>query len=150
MDSIVLPCCWVCEKRFTDSNPPGPANKEVHHIIPRQAGGTDGPTVTICDTHHAALHKIALRMKSKKPFHDLIVGDTSVQKQKVIWLASRVHMAFEAAAGDPNKKVVVVMGLNARQQQQIDRLKAVYPSLKSREAIFNLALQNLYAKHFTE
>jgi hypothetical protein len=150
MDSIVLPHCWVCEKRFTDASPPGPANKEIHHIIPRQAGGSDGPTVTICDGHHAALHKIALRMKSGKPHFDLLVGDTPPQKQKVLWLASRVHIAFEAVKNDPNKKVVVVMGLNAQQQLMIDRLKKVYPTLKSREAIFNLALQNLYNRHFQE
>lgn len=150
MDSIQLPHCWVCEKRFTDANPPGPANKEVHHIIPQQAGGKDGPTVTICDGHHAALHKIALRMKSNKPFFDLLVGNTTEQKQKVLWLASRVHLAFEAVKNDPNKKVVVVMGLNAKQQLMLDRLKKVYPALKSRESLFTLALENLYNKHFLE
>lgn len=150
MESIFLPYCWVCKKRFTDSNPPGPANKEVHHVIPRQAGGVKGPTVTICETHHGALHKIALRMKSGKPYFDLLVGDSPEEKQTVIWLASRVHMAFEAVKNDPNKKVVVVIGLNAAQQQMIDRLRVVYPSLKSREALFNLALQNLYNKHFIQ
>jgi hypothetical protein len=150
MDSISLPHCWVCDKRFTDSNPPGPENKEVHHIIPRAAGGSDGPTVTICDGHHKALHKIALRLTSGKPYFDLLVGDSPEQKQKVLWLASRVHYAFQAVKGDPNKKVVVVMGLDAKQQLMIDKLKVVYPSLKSREAIFNLALQNLYNKSFVE
>ena len=150
MQSIILPHCWVCKARFTTSDPPGPANMESHHIIPRQAGGADGPQVTICDVHHTKLHKIALRMSSGKPYFDLLVGDLGEARKKVIWLASRVYMAFEAVKNDPNKKKVAVISLDGRKQEMIERLKKVYPTLKSREAILELALQHLYSKHFTE
>lgn len=150
--SIVLPHCWVCHDRFTDSNPPGPANKEVHHIIPRKAGGADGPTVTICDRHHAILHKIALRLSSKRkrPYHDLLIGETPETTQRVMWLAIQAYNAFELVKNDPNRKIMLIMGLSNDQQLMFDRLKRVYPTLKSRESIVDLALRALYAKHFTE
>ena len=148
-DSIVLDHCWICGTRFTDSKPPGPANKETHHIIPRQAGGTDGPTVDICDRHHTMLHKIANRLSSGKPHFDLVTGETPAQKQKVYWLATRVFDAFQAVKNDPNKKVMTILTLDKKQQHQIHLLQKVYPKAKSREALFMLALEALYKKHFT-
>ena len=150
MDHLFLQHCWVCETRFNTADPPGPANEERHHIIPKQAGGTDGPQVSLCENHHAKLHKIALRLKSKKPYFEFLVGESDERKQKLLWLASRVFNAFELTSGDPNKKVAVVLALDAQHQQMIDKLKKLYPSLKSREAILNLALENLYRKHFLE
>lgn len=146
-NSIRLPYCWVCGLRFSDSTPPGPGNKEVHHIIPRQAGGSDGPTVTICDDHHTKLHKIALRLKSKKAYFDLIQGETDTSKHKLLWLATVAFNAFEAVKNDPNKKLYLLMSISKEQQLMIDRLKIVYPHLKSKEAIVSFALQSLYNKH---
>jgi hypothetical protein len=150
MEHIFLSHCWVCEVRFNTADPPGPANEERHHIIPRQAGGTDGPQVSLCDVHHTKLHKIALRLKSKKPYFEFLVGESDPRKQKLLWLASRVYNAFELTSGDPNKKVAVVLALDSKSQAMIDKLKKVYPNLRSREAILNLALTSLYNKHFLE
>lgn len=148
VDHIVLPHCWVCGARFTDSNPPGPANKEVHHIIPRQAGGTDGPTVTLCDGHHAKLHKIASCMSSGKPHFDLVTDEGPEQKKRLYWLASRVYNAFQLVKDDPNKLVMVIMTLDQKQQHMIETLRKIYPKAKSREALLNYALENLWRKHF--
>ncbi len=148
--SIILPHCWICGVRFTDSIPPGPASKERHHIIPRKAGGVDGPTVDVCDDHHGRLHKIALRLSSKKPYFELVINESPESKQKLMWLAVQVYNAFEFAKGDPNKKVGVMLNLDLNQQHMIDRLKKIYPTLKSRESIMALALQSLYSRHFTE
>jgi|SRR6185437_1280427 len=144
-----LPACWVCGTRFSDVVPPGPANREEHHIIPRQAGGTDGPLVSLCDGHHAKLHKIALRLSSKKPYFDLLVGEPDAAKQKLLWLASRVYTAFEAVKSDPNKKVMLVLTIDRRKQYMIEQLKKVYPQARSREAIYDLALSAFYQRHFT-
>lgn len=149
MDSITLPHCWCCGVRFQDSTPPGPANKEVHHVIPRQAGGTDGPTVTICEKHHASLHKIALRLKTQKSYHDLLVGDTPECQQIVLWLATKVFNAFEAVKNDPNKKAMAMVTLDLQHVVMVERLKKVYPKARSREAILTLALEHFYRKHFT-
>jgi hypothetical protein len=150
MQSICnLPACWVCGARFSDANPPGPANREEHHIIPRQAGGTDGPQVSLCDVHHTKLHKIANRLSSKKPYFELLFGESDPNKKKLLWLASRVYMAFQAVANDPNKLKMVVLTLDSNKQKMLDQLKHVYPKAKSREAIYDLALQQLYQRHFT-
>jgi hypothetical protein len=150
MESIYLPHCWVCGIRFTDSRPPGPGNKETHHIIPRRAGGTDGPTVDLCDKHHACLHKIALAISSKRPYFDYVTGESDANKKKLYWLASQVYNAFEATKNDPNKSVIAMVEFDKRQQIMIDRLRSVFPQIKSREALINLALEALYKKHFTE
>ena len=150
MQSICnLPACWVCQARFSDQNPPGPANREEHHIIPRQAGGTDGPQVSLCDVHHTKLHKIANRLSSNKPYFDLLYGEQGDREKKLLWLASRVYMAFEAVKDDPNKKKMVVLTIDQKKQQMLDMLKRVYPQAKSREAIYDLALAQMYQRHFT-
>jgi hypothetical protein len=141
--------CWVCSARFTDCFPPGPANREEHHIIPRQAGGTDGPVVSLCDGHHTMLHKIAMRLSSGKPHFDLVTGETDDRKKKIYWLATRVYNAFQAVSGDPNKKVMVLLELDRDQQERIAKLRKVYPKVTSREELFDLAIRSLYSKHFT-
>jgi hypothetical protein len=61
-----------------------------------------------------------------------------------------VFNAFEATRDDPNKLVMAMMALDRKQQLMIERLRQVYPKIKSREALINLALESLYRKHFTE
>lgn len=148
---ILLPHCWCCGSRFVDSNPPGPALKEVHHIIPRKAGGVDGPTVSICVEHHDKAHKIAMRIGSKKPkpYFDLLIGETDDCKNKVLWLATRIANAFAATANDPNKKVSVLLSIDRQEQLMFDQLRKVYPNLKSRESLMKFALHQLWSKHFT-
>jgi hypothetical protein len=150
IQSIFLPHCWVCERRFIDSNPPGEVTKNLHHIVPKAAGGEDGPVVSICSDHHDALHKIALRMAAKKPHFDLVNQETDAQKKKLYWLATVVHNAFAATKGDPNKKVIATVELNRKQQDMVAQLMGVYPAAKSREAILTLALEALFSKHFSK
>jgi hypothetical protein len=150
MDSITLPYCWICEQRFVDSVPPGPMLREEHHIIPRKAGGEDGPLVSLCDSHHAKLHKIANRLSSKKPYFDLLHGESPERQKKLLWLASRVFNAFEATRDDPNKAVSVLLTLDKGMQAKFDLLRKVYPQLKSREALVIFAINSLYQKHFLE
>jgi hypothetical protein len=61
-----------------------------------------------------------------------------------------VFNSFEATRDDPNKIVMSMMALDRRQQLMIERLRQVYPKIRSREALLNLALESLYKKHFTE
>lgn len=146
--TIQLPHCWVCGGRFVDSQPPGQLNREEHHIIPRAAGGVDGPTVSLCDRHHTALHRTAECLKSKKPYHMYLQGDAPDAQRKVLFLATRAFNAFEATKNDPNKQAIVLMTLDARQQEMVSQLQKVYPKARSREAVFNLALQYLHGRHF--
>ena len=118
--------------------------------MPRQAGGTDGPQVSLCDPHHTKAHKIATRMSGSKSFHDLLSVEPASYHTKLLWLAKKIHDAFALTANDPNKRKFAMVSLDARRTQMIDRLKRVYPKARSREAIFNLALEALYKRHFTE
>jgi hypothetical protein len=145
-----LPHCWVCEQRFTDVVPPGRLNREEHHIVPRQAGGTDGPQVSLCDGHHMKAHKIAGRFTASKPFHDLLSTEPTSYHPKLLWLAKKIHDAFELVRDDPNKRKFAMVSLDQRRVKMIDNLKRVYPKAKSREAVLTLALEQLYQRHFTE
>lgn len=149
-----LPHCWVCERRFVTSSPPGPALEEVHHIVPQAYGGTDGPVVSLCGDHHSALHKIALAFKSlkskkPKPYHMFLVGLRDDQKKKLLWLAQCAYNAEQEVSKDPNKHMAVVLSLDGRQRIMMDRLRAVYPQAKSKDKLLALALESLYFKHFT-
>jgi hypothetical protein len=147
-NTITLPHCWVCGSRFTDVNPPGKENREEHHIIPQAAGGTDGPTVSLCDKHHTALHKIAVHLKSGRPYFVFLQGEPQQAQQKIMWLATQAFNAFEATRNDPNKRAMVLMTLDRKQQVMIEKLRKVYPAAKGREALLDLALTSLYNRHF--
>jgi hypothetical protein len=150
MEHRILPYCWVCERRFTTANPPGPEQEELHHIIPRAAGGTDGPQVSLCTAHHTKLHKIANRLSSKKPYFDLLYGEPADRQKKILWLAAQVYNAFELTKDDPNKQTTVLLTLDKGMRDKLDYLKRVYPNLKSREALVVFAINSLYQKHFLE
>lgn len=139
--------CWVCGVRFKTSIPPGPALKEEHHVVPRAFGGTDGPTVLLCDTHHATLHKIANKVKSKADFKILLLGEPKDRQQKLCWLASMVVKSEEAVAGDPNKLLRNTVMLTPLETQMMNKLQALY-SEKNRSDLFRLGLSLLYKKHF--
>jgi len=150
MNSIRLDHCWICERRFTDASPPGPENREEHHIVPRQAGGVNGPTVSLCERHHGILHKIAMTLNSKnpKPYTHLIADLNADQQKKILYLATTAANAFKLTKDDPNKKRVVVLTLNPKLDAMIKALQTCYPQLRSREQILHLALENLYNRHF--
>ena len=145
--TLVLPHCWVCGVRFKTSLPPGPANKEEHHIFPRNAGGTDGPLVSLCDTDHGTLHNIAKRIQGKKTYKDLLIGRDSKGQQKLVWLAVMVVKAEQSVEGDVNKRLQGSVSLSKAEIQMLKRLKSLYPKL-GRSEIFSLALRRLYTAHF--
>lgn len=146
-DTLLLPYCWVCETRFRNAVPPGTANREDHHIFPRNAGGTDGPEVSLCSEHHSALHKIALRIQGKKDFREFLFGENSKSSHKLLWLASMVVKAEKFAQNDPNKLLRNGVQLNAAETEMLKRLQSIYPS-KSRSDLFKQGLYLLYKKHF--
>lgn len=136
--------CWVCNVPF------GPSLKEErHHLIPRAYGGVDGPQVSLCDSHHTALHTIALRLYSKKPFTDLLTG-SSLQDKKLVYLAQVVCNSRLATENDPNKRQVLVLTPSKETLAKLDRLKALNGRRISRENLIELAIHQLYSKHFID
>lgn len=143
---IFLDHCWVCRVRFTSANPPGPAQEQRHHIIPQSAGGANGPQVSLCDAHHVKLHRIA-ECLGKKPYHQMLVGEPTDARAKILWLATQVANAFAAVANDPNKTTVLSMTLDGEFRRHIDRLKPVL-GVRSREQVIRYAIRSLYKRNF--
>src|SRR5271156_6066871 len=139
MENLFLPHCWVCERRFVNAVPPGNEQEERHHIIPRKAGGEDGPQVSLCLDHHTKLHKIATRLSSKRSYFEFLRGESPDRQKKLLWLPSQVHNAFELTRDDPNKSVSVLFVLGQEHKRMIDKLRPIYPQLKSREALLSFA-----------
>lgn len=138
---MFLDYCWVCELKFGPS-----CKKEDHHLIPRAYGGVDGPQVSLCDSHHTALHNIALRLYGKKPFTDLLTQKPA-QDQKLLYLASVVCNARLATENDPNKKRVEVLSFKGDTFKKLKRLQTLHKNL-SRERLIVLAIDQMYSRHF--
>ena len=80
-----------------------------HHVIPQAFGGANGPTVDLCSNDHNLLHSVALCMTGSKPYEQLLTGLVGNHKAQILWLASRVALAYEATKNDPNKRVSVTV-----------------------------------------
>jgi hypothetical protein len=135
-----LPHCWVCETRFSPS-----CKEERHHVVPVAYGGVDGPQVSLCDSHHSALHEIALKLYSRRPYHQLLSHDPK-SNQKLLYLASVAYNARIATENDPNKKRVEVIPINGDTLHRIKSLQTIYKL--SREKLFKLAIDQMYSRHY--
>ena len=140
--SQILPHCWICGRRFTDSG--GTALREDHHLIPRAYGGVDGPVVSICDSHHTKVHKIAVRILAGKSHVDLL--EKATYDQKILWLASLVVKASRAAKQDPNKRVEASVSLNGEQQVKLDALCRKLGLSRTKTLAY--LIEEGYARHF--
>ena len=146
--SILLDHCWVCGKRFTNSCPPGLANREDHHIIPRAYVGTDGPQVSLCDGCHTKVHKIQNCLLSKKPYYEFVKGFDSQNVRKLVYLGTCAANAYLATKKDPNKKTLITFSIGGDRVKKLEALKKAIPNLNSRASIYNYALDLLYTKYF--
>lgn len=146
-NTLMFDHCFVCETRFKTSVPPGNANREDHHVFPRNAGGTDGPLVSLCDSHHTVIHKIAERLKRGASFTTLLEQDQLINN-RLCWLAAFIVKAEASVSeDDPNKKYANSVQLSATEIQMMKKLQSVYPTLK-RGDIFRLSLAHFYKQHF--
>lgn len=145
-DTLLGPACWVCGTRFKNSIPPGPANREDHHIWPRNAGGEEGPLVSLCDSDHATLHKVAKRLHSKAIFADLLAGVGELQGKKLLFLAHQVWKAESAVEGDPNKMLGNSIKLTQEETLMISRLQKMLG--KTRQELLKIGLRLLYGRYF--
>lgn len=119
-----------------------------HHVIPRAYGGVDGPQVSICDSHHSALHEIALKLYSKKPYFTLLTTDPRIN-ERLMYLASVAYNSRLLTENDPNKKPLLVESVRKETLDKLKRLKSVYRGA-ARARLIEAAVDVLYAKHFTK
>lgn len=140
--TIKLPYCWVCGRYFIETG--GDAQCEHHHVVPKAAGGVDGPTVSICTDHHSLLHNIATAMSSGRSWFKLLQHEQDLdRKRKILYLAETVHNSFKAIENDPNRRVLCTISLDVQHAQMIDFIKKIRGS-KSREQVILLAIELLY------
>ena len=147
MDSIFLPYCWICNVPFQGLHPNGTVPEHRHHMVPRAFGGVDGPQVSLCSDDHNTLHQIAVTWKASKSHFKYIQNKPLEVVKKLEYLASIVYNAELRSRNDPNKLASVILHLDAKQKHQIDSLKKLY-NKRGRKDILELALANLYNKHF--
>lgn len=145
-NTLVKDWCWVCSVRFKTSRPPGPAHREDHHICPRNAGGSDGPLVSLCDSHHTCLHKIAERLHRGAKFVDLLIGEDTNKAKKLVWLAGMVVKSERASEDDPNKRLGSSVSLSRDEVQMLARLQRA--TGKTRNDLLRAGLSLLYKKYF--
>lgn len=143
-NTLVFDYCWVCSRRFKTSTPPGPANREDHHIFPRNAGGTDGPLVSLCDSDHKTAHDIANRLHAGKQYADCLIGAQALQAKKLLWLATCIVKAERASETDENKLYLNSVKLTKAETMMLQELQKRYA--KSRSEILRIALRTLYEK----
>lgn len=145
MKSIIQDHCWICGRRFITAQPPGNANEERHHVLPRALGGEDGPLVSLCDSCHAKVHKLSYHpMKAQELTHSY--SPDAVRKLR--YLSGIIYRAKALLDQDPNKLLPITFKINKEEAKKLDRLKSVL-GLKSRSAVYSAALNFLYRQHFS-
>ena len=137
-------CCEVCGARYITADPPGTANEELHHVIPRAYGGKHGPLISLCDSCHTRVHKIA----NSLPANDSSICNNLPDsvKSKLTWLATVVYDAKKATANDPNKQLPVTFKISRMEAQRIERLKHIL-NVKSRKDVYAIALDRLFKSY---
>jgi len=145
-DTLVGDKCWVCGVRFKSSTPPGPAHREDHHIWPQNAGGTEGPLVSLCEPHHTGAHRIAQKLHAKQNYQALMHGESKVAMQKLLYLALHIVKFERATADDPNKLLRNSVQLNQAETQMMARLQEA--TGRSRQDLFKAGLKVLYKHYF--
>ncbi len=138
----ILNYCWVCNKEFNVN-----CKKEDHHVVPRAYGGVDGPQVSLCDSHHSAVHEIALKLWTRRSYHTLLTTDNG-SNQKLLWLASVAYNARLATENDVNKRKIIIFSPTKDTLDKLDKLKTLYKNRLSRQTLIESAITSLYNSHF--
>lgn len=110
--------CWVCSVKNVSFN--------AHHIIPRNAGGTNGPQVQICSECHDGLHHAAhlvisaddysLKPDAKQRWR------TTESKQRADFLIRLVINSQSLAAKSDNKTTLVTVKLSGEHDRKLTYL----------------------------
>ena len=120
--------------------------RNEHHVIPRAFGGSDGPTVSLDTGHHDLLHLVAEKILIGAPWEDFVRNMNKTQKQRLLYLATRVVVAAKTMGADPNKKVGVPLSFSQTQLRMLNSLcKAT--SL-GRGELLQMLLEREYIKFF--
>jgi hypothetical protein len=141
--TLKLDTCWCCTSKFSLHD---------HHVVPREHGGNNGPTVTICASCHNIVHRIASRivtLKSDAPITELRPLQTSGYDVKklgyLIGVIVRSQQTLKKLGPQP-KKLGLVVKLDDEQRRKFLQLKKTLG--KTNHALVVQALDELYRKTF--
>lgn len=157
-ETISLPHCWVCGRAFFGEGGDDPSVvKHAHHVVPRAAGGTDGPTVSLCTHHHDLLHRIAeawmpILRRGGTPTAGVDRGsrmlavEAAAHVPRVSYLSRVVAVSLLEVENDPNKVKSVAITLLREDQERVADLLKIHK--RSREDLFLALLRAEHARVF--
>lgn len=149
-ETIDQPTCWVCSKTFFPEGEDASVIRNDHHVIPRAFGGSDGPTVPLCSADHDLLHLIAQKVTSGKmqEAQALLNRVPIAHRERLLYLTTRVVIAYNALNDDPNKQKVVTLRLTGQLSERLDRLASFFSC--SREKVLIRLIDHQYSSVFQE
>ena len=119
---VRLSNCWVCGNLLLDSGGDPSHLRHQHHVIPSAAGGIDGPQVSLDSAHHSLLHLVADKMMSGREWASLLEGLPRGDRDRLLYLSTRVVEAFKYSDGDPNKRVSITLSMSRRENAAVSSL----------------------------
>lgn len=119
---VRLDHCWVCGVTLLDSGGDASFLRHNHHVIPRAAGGADGPLVSLDSAHHSLLHMVADKMMSGRDWQHLVASLTDSERAKLLYLSTRVVEAFKFVENDPNKRVTIHFSVSRSENEAVKKL----------------------------
>lgn len=97
---------WCCRLKWGSS-----CVKHEHHVVPRAFGGSDGPVVCICTSHHDLLHRVARLMVSETDYAMLLSDLPLGVRNRVVGLAVRAALSEILFQEHPHRRVPVHLTL---------------------------------------
>ncbi len=91
-----------------------------HHVVPRAYGGLNGPTVTICGTHHTLIHDLALKKTAER--EKLLSRLPEAQQPRIKELVDIIRRA-RVASKDYKRPLTMQLVLDAGTASKLRRLK---------------------------
>lgn len=120
--------CEACGELFMDAHAQGSKIRHEHHLIPRAYGGSNGPTVDICNEDHDLLHLLAVKV-----IHNSLTLDEIPSRcdgpNHALAITNMVYYVVEAerrTRNDPNKKTLVSVSLSGKQARMLDTITKTF------------------------
>lgn len=124
--TLKLDHCWVCHCKESDGN-----KLHSHHVVPRNSGGSGGPTVTLCSSHHNGIHDAALSCYSKSGGSEKyrkmntwleMLPEVAQAHERFYYLVDVIIRARHATTEDKNKRATVVTSLSGADNKLLNNL----------------------------
>ena len=147
-----LELCYVCTSKFSVD-----LICELHHIVPKSLGGTDGPLVPLCEKDHKLTHTFArFLVRKHNSRSDLAVPTDLLESLRALdsdgynrihRLASVIVTSTIKFIGDQDRLLSAQFSYKPELAAKMDKLKTKL-GCTSRQDIFVRAVEELYQRHF--